>query len=77
VGHYPSAGAYGGVGRGQVSLPDDLELQFPTTRSTTPDGDIIIEGVGIVPDVTVPVTEESVLGEEDAVLSKAVELLTE
>jgi C-terminal processing protease CtpA/Prc len=77
VGHYPSAGAYGGVGRGQVWLPDELELQFPTTRSTTPDGEVIIEGVGIVPDVTVPVTVDSALGEEDAVLNRAVELLTE
>jgi carboxyl-terminal processing protease len=77
VGHYPSAGAYGGVGRGQVWLPDELELQFPTTRSTTPEGEIIIEGIGIVPDVTVPVTVDSALGEEDAVLNRAIELLTE
>jgi C-terminal processing protease CtpA/Prc len=77
VGHYPTAGAYGGVGRGQVSLPDELELQFPTTRSTTPDGEVIIEGTGVVPDITVPVTEESALGMEDAVLEAAIELLTE
>jgi C-terminal processing protease CtpA/Prc len=77
VGHYPSAGAYGGVGRGQVTLPDDMELQFPTTKTTTPDGEVIVEGVGVVPDVVVPVTEESALGLEDAVLNAAIEMLLE
>lgn len=77
IGHYPTAGAYGGVGRGQVTLPDDLELQFPAIRSMTPDGEIILEGVGVVPDITVPVTVESALGNEDTVLQAAVELLSE
>jgi C-terminal processing protease CtpA/Prc len=77
VGHFPTAGAYGGVGRGQVTLPDGIELQFPTTRSTTPDGEVIIEGIGIIPDIVVPVTEESALGLEDAVLNAAIEGLVE
>jgi C-terminal processing protease CtpA/Prc len=77
VGHYPTAGAYGGVGRGQVTLPDDMELQFPTTKTTTPDGDVIIEGVGVVPDVVVPVTEESALGSKDTVLNAAIQALLE
>ncbi|MFL7792113.1 MAG: S41 family peptidase [Anaerolineae bacterium] len=77
VGHFPTAGAYGGVGRGQVTMPEDIALQFPTTRSTTPDGDVIIEGVGIEPDIVVPVTEESALGLEDAVLNTAIDLLLE
>lgn len=77
VGHYPSAGAYGGVGRGQVTLPDDMELQFPTTKTTTPDGEVIIEGTGVVPDIVVPVTEASALGLEDAVLEAAIEALLE
>jgi C-terminal processing protease CtpA/Prc len=75
VGHYPTAGAYGGVGRGQVTLPGDMELQFPTTKTTTPDGEVIIEGVGVVPDVVVPVTEESALGSRDTVLETAIETL--
>ena len=77
VGHFPTAGAYGGVGRGQVTLPDGIEMQFPTTRSTTPDGKVIIEGVGIVPDIVVPVTEESALGLRDTVLEAAIETLLE
>jgi C-terminal processing protease CtpA/Prc len=77
VGHYPTAGAYGGVGRGQVTLPDDMELPVPTTKTTTPDGEVIIEGVGVVPDIVVPVTEESALGTEDTVLNAAIEALLE
>lgn len=75
VGHFPTAGAFGDVGRGQVDLPGELSLQFPTGRSETPDGELVIEGVGIVPDIGVPVTEESVLGLEDPVLDAAIEAL--
>jgi C-terminal processing protease CtpA/Prc len=75
VGHYPTAGAYGEVGRGQYRLPGDLSLQFPTGRPETPDGDLLLEGVGVVPDITVPVTERSALGQVDAVLQTAVEAL--
>ena len=72
VGHYPSAGAYGEVGRGQYKLPDEITMQFPTGRSETPDGELIIEGVGIIPDIIVPVTADSALGIIDAVLETAV-----
>ena len=65
------------MGRGQVTLPDEIELQFPAIRSMTPDGEIILEGVGVVPDITVPVTVESALGTEDTVLKAAIELLSE
>jgi C-terminal processing protease CtpA/Prc len=75
VGHYPTAGAFGEVGRGQYTLPDNLSMQFPTGRPLTPDGTLLIEGVGVVPDITVPVTEESALGKTDAVLQAAVEAL--
>jgi C-terminal processing protease CtpA/Prc len=73
VGHYPSAGAYGEVGQGQYKLPDDLTMQFPTGRYETADGELVLEGVGIVPDITVPVTADSALGRVDAVLQAAVE----
>lgn len=77
VGHYPTAGAFGEVGRGQYSLPGDLSLQFPTGRPETLDGELLIEGVGIVPDITVPVTAESALGEVDTVLEAAIRELWE
>ncbi|MBC8331918.1 MAG: peptidase S41 [Anaerolineae bacterium] len=76
VGHFPTAGAYGEVGRGQYDLPAELSLQFPTGRSETPNGELLIEGVGVVPDILVPVTEESALGTVDAVLDAAIEALT-
>ena len=76
VGHAGTAGAFGGVGLGQYKLPGDLDLQFPTSRPETMDGQLLIEGTGVLPDVVVPVTYESALGFEDPVLMKAIEILT-
>jgi C-terminal processing protease CtpA/Prc len=75
VGNYPTAGAFGEVGRGQYRLPGDITLQFPTGRPETPQGDLLIENSGVRPDVVVPVTEDSVLNQEDAVLNAAVDAL--
>ena len=77
VGHYPTAGGYGEVGRGQYKLPGDISLQFPTGRSETPDGKLLIEGKGVPLDITVPVTEESATGKVDAVLQAAIEVLSQ
>jgi C-terminal processing protease CtpA/Prc len=75
VGHTPSAGAYGEVGRGQYTLPGEIDLQFPTGRPETPDGDLLIEGVGVVPHIVVPVTYESATGLVDTVLEAAEDAL--
>jgi C-terminal processing protease CtpA/Prc len=75
VGHFPTAGMYGEVGRGQYDLPAEISLQFPTGRPETPDGELLIEGVGIIPDILVPVTEASALGTTDAVLQAAIDAL--
>jgi C-terminal processing protease CtpA/Prc len=75
VGNYPSSGAYGEVGLGQYKLPDNLSMQFPTGRSVTPDGQVVIEGKGVVPDITVPVTLDSVLGTTDTLLESAIQAL--
>ncbi len=77
VGHYPTAGAFGEVGLGQYKLPGDLSLQFPTGRPITPNGDILIEGMGVQPDILVPVTYESAMGQVDAVLEAAIKALLE
>jgi C-terminal processing protease CtpA/Prc len=71
VGNEPTAGAFGEVGLGQYSLPGGLTIQFPTGRPQAPDGSVIIEGVGVTPDITVPVTQESALGQTDTVLDAA------
>ncbi len=75
VGHYPTAGALGDVGRGQYEFPEDLSLQFPTGRPETLDGELVIEGTGVEPDIWVPVTEDSALRRVDAVLDAAIESL--
>ncbi len=75
VGHYPTAGAFGEVGRGQYELPDDFAMQFPTGRPETMDGKLLIEGVGVIPDLLVPVSEASALGQVDALLEAAVQAL--
>lgn len=77
VGHHPTAGAFGEVGRGQYRLPDDLNMQFPTGRSETLDGELLLEGVGVIPDIFVPVTLESALGQTDAVLEAAIQAIND
>jgi C-terminal processing protease CtpA/Prc len=52
-------------------------MQFPTGRHETLDGELVIEGVGVIPDITVPVTEASALGQDDALLNAAIEALQE
>jgi C-terminal processing protease CtpA/Prc len=75
IGHAGTAGAYGEVGRGQYSLPGDIDLQFPTGRPETIDGDLLIEGTGILPDIYVPVTFESAMGQNDVLIENAIEIL--
>lgn len=72
VGSFPTNGAAGEVGRGQYTLPFDFSMQFPTGRPQTMDGALLIEGVGVVPSVVVPVTADVALGEGDPVLDAAV-----
>ena len=75
VGHFGTAGAYGEVGRGQYKMPGDIDMQFPTGRPETPEGELVIEGTGILPDIEVPVTYESATGQVDAVLEAAEDAL--
>ncbi|HWQ84489.1 MAG TPA: S41 family peptidase, partial [Anaerolineales bacterium] len=77
VGHYGTAGAFGEVGRGQYELPGEISMQFPTGRPETMDGQLLIEGAGVQPDIVVPVTEASALEEVDAVLDTAVQAVQE
>ena len=75
LGHYPSNGIMGEVGRGQYELPGDLSFQIPTGMDHDMQGNIIVEGIGVLPDVLAAVTEETVFGEGDALLEQAVALL--
>jgi C-terminal processing protease CtpA/Prc len=71
VGHYPSAGVYAAVVPDEYRMPDGLTLQFSKWRYTLPDGSLFLEGQGVVPGVEVPVTEASLLGDEDVELAAA------
>lgn len=73
IGHYPTAGLGGSIDR--VAMPDDIEFTFTQGRAVDAEGNIHIEGIGVVPDIDVPVTRESLLGEQDMVLQAAVDLL--
>jgi carboxyl-terminal processing protease len=74
IGHDATAGAYGAVG-GQYKVPGDYDMQFPTVRSLTPDGVIVLEDVGVIPDILVPVTYDEVVNGEDALFNAALEEL--
>jgi C-terminal processing protease CtpA/Prc len=78
-GYYSSDGIYGEVARGQYLLPGGYNFQAPTGMTKDMDGNITIEGMGVVPDVHVPVTEETMHAEyvegEDVVLNHTIEVI--
>jgi len=71
VGMFPSGGIFADVLRGQYELPEGISLQIPTERFTNPDGSLFLEGAGVAPTVRVPVTEATVLTDDDVVLRAA------
>lgn len=73
VGQYPS----GGLGGGQATyaMPDGLQLQYSIGRNQDAEGNIIIEGTGVVPTVHVPVDEDTLFAEGDVVLEYGVKAL--
>lgn len=73
VGHYPTAGLGGSVN--DFRMPLNITVRFTTGRSVDVDGNIHIEGLGIAPTLRVPVTQESLLSGEDAVLQAAIRYL--
>jgi len=75
IGHYPTAGLGGSIHR--VLMPEDEYFTFTGGRAVDGDGNIHIEGIGVVPSIDVPVTEESLLGEGDVLLETAVSHLQE
>ncbi len=73
IGHYPTAGLGGSID--EVKMPEDEDFRFTQGRAVDPDGNIHIEGIGVVPQVDVPVDEAAVLGDGDPVLEAAVRFL--
>ncbi|MCK6577638.1 MAG: S41 family peptidase [Anaerolineae bacterium] len=75
VGQYPTAGLGGSID--YFILPPGIFFQFTAGRALDADGEIHIEGKGVVPTVRVPVNEETLFGGEDAILEAAVRHLNE
>jgi C-terminal processing protease CtpA/Prc len=73
VGFYPTGGLGGGVK--DFNMPDGVTVRFPVARPLDLEGNIIIEDVGVVPDVVVPVNEDTLFAEGDVLLDAAVEVL--
>ncbi len=73
IGHYPTAGLGGGVE--DIAMPDDVAVRFTISRAVDANENIHIEGIGVQPDVRVPVTEETIFGPGDALLQAAIEEL--
>jgi len=76
MGQFPTAGVEAETARGEFEMPGGITFSFPTGRFTNPDGSIFLEGVGVQPDVRLPVTRANVLSETDAVLQAAVDFIT-
>src|SRR5690606_27089971 len=53
IGHYPSAGLGGSIS--QLLMPGPTVFQYTSGRALDMEGNIHIEGIGVVPDVRVPV----------------------
>jgi len=78
VGQYPSAGGGGGIQA--FMMPENTYVQMTVARGLDPDGNIHIEGDGVVPDVRVPVTVENFqreLNGEDVILDAAVKVVSQ
>ena len=78
VGQYPSEGAGGSVE--QFLMPEDVTVQLTVGRAVDAQGDIHLEGRGVVPTIKVPVTAETLQRQangEDVVLESAVEALSQ
>jgi C-terminal processing protease CtpA/Prc len=75
VGHYPTGGLGGSIA--YFFMPEGVQMQFTEGRAVNADGDIHIEGSGVEPTITVPVTEETVFSEGDPLLDAAVAWLDE
>ena len=75
VGHTATAGAGGSVET--FYMPDDMEVTFTVGRAVDADHNIHLEGIGVVPTLRVPVTEETLFSDGDPVLDAAIAWLND
>lgn len=57
LGYYPTMGAGGSVNR--FFMPDGLSVQITVGRQVDNNNEIHIEGIGVIPDIVVPINEET------------------
>ncbi len=74
VGQYPTGGLGGSIDR--VLMPESEFFTFTAGRAVDVDGNIHIEGIGVVPTVQVPVTEETLFSDGDPILDAAIDYLS-
>ena len=75
VGQYSTAGLGGSVQ--QFFMPEGINIQLTTGRAVNGEGDIHLEGIGIVPNVRVPVDEDTLFSDDDPILQAAIDHLDE
>lgn len=75
VGQYPTGGIEAEVSKGQVKMPEDISMQFPTGRIVNLDGSLFLEGVGVQPTIKVAVNAANVLSSEDVILQTAQDVI--
>jgi C-terminal processing protease CtpA/Prc len=78
VGQYPSDGAGGSVE--QFLMPEEIHVQMTIGRAVDANGEIHLEGKGVVPTIKVPVTVETLQKQangEDVILEAAEKALSQ
>lgn len=73
VGQYPTAGLGGSID--EVLMPEGEAFRFTQGRAVDNDGNIHIEGIGVVPTVQVPVNEDTLFSAGDPILEAAIDYL--
>ncbi|MCU0496767.1 MAG: S41 family peptidase [Anaerolineae bacterium] len=73
IGHYPTAGLGGSVN--DFLMPGGITVRYTIGRGVDMDGEIHIEGTGVEPTILIPITTETLFGDEDELLDAAIEHL--
>lgn len=73
VGQYPTGGLGGSIE--DFRMPENVMVRFTIGRAVDMNGDIHIEGKGVVPTVKVPVDEETLFSDGDPILEAAIDYL--
>ena len=75
MGKFPTSGVEGETARGDFKLPDGMSFTVPTGRFLLPDGKIMLEGMGVQPDLKLPITVDGILSGQDTVLNAAIDYI--